>query len=81
MLAEQQVDRREVVPKVGGGHELLLQADPALLVGHVPVELPQAASCPQHSAIIININHKLLSFLLLINLSLMKQSLTYNTRM
>ena len=47
MLVKQQVYRSEVVAQVGRGHELLLLLDPSLLVGHVPVELPQLAALLQ----------------------------------
>lgn len=43
MLSEQQPDAGEVVSEVRRRHDLFLLSDPALLVGHVPVELPQFA--------------------------------------
>jgi len=43
LFVEEEVHGREVVAEVGGRHELFLLPDPPLLVGHVPVELPQLA--------------------------------------
>jgi hypothetical protein len=43
MLVEEQVHAGEVVSEIWRAHELLLLLDPALLVGHVPVELPELA--------------------------------------
>lgn len=43
LFVEQQMDTGEIAAQVGRGHELFLLLDPALLVRHVPVELPQFA--------------------------------------
>ena len=47
VLGNEQVDGGQIVTDVASGQDLLLLLDPVLLVGHVPVELPQFAALLQ----------------------------------
>ena len=50
MLGDEQVDGGQIVANIASRQDLLLLLDPVLLVGHVPIELPQFAAFFQTGA-------------------------------
>lgn len=54
VFAHQQVDCGQVVSHVLGGGDLLLLLDPVLLIGRVPVELPELAAVFKTLSVKIN---------------------------